>query len=82
MTLKINWVKILFLILVCIVIYNQVRIIKIIYENQDKLDQDPFVYGAIRYNIKEATCFITEYRTLYFNQSVSKFIIKNKPFFG
>jgi len=71
-------ITIIMLLLLSFAIYKQLEIIRLIKHNSAMLDADPFAYGAIKFGIGEAACFISDFKTLVFNQSGSKFIILQK----
>lgn len=70
--------KFLIILLLAFVIIKQGQIIKMVYDERDKLDADPLAYGAQRYNIAECTCLAGN-RTIVFSPSGSKIVISQKP---
>ena len=70
--------KIVMLILIVFVIYNQIKITRMVIQKAELLDSDPLVYGAKRFGINECSCFVSEGVMIYFNQNESKTIIQQK----
>lgn len=63
-------IKIIMIILIIFALFMQIKVTLMIYNNLDKLDADPLVYGAQKFNINECSCFIDD-KEIWFNQSIS-----------
>ena len=72
---NIDYVRVFMFILIAIIIFNQIRIVKILVDKQEMLDTDPLVYSANRYDIEYCTCIISPTRTIEFTKNYSKTII-------
>ncbi len=72
-----NSVKLVMVCILCVLLFYQIKLVEFVLLNYQDLKLDAFSYGARKFNINEATCYIDEKTILYFNQSGSKFIITN-----
>lgn len=60
------------LIAIVFAIIMQIRVTKLIYDNQETIETDPLVYAAKKYGLPNScTCPIDEEKTIIFNQSGS-----------
>jgi hypothetical protein len=76
--MKINYFKVIAIVLILVVIFYQIRIVSILIDKAELLETDPFVAGARSFNIDYCSCFISETATLEFTQNYSKITIRPK----
>lgn len=73
--------KIGLMILVAFAIIMQIRITKMVYDKQEILDANPLSYGASKYGIVDCTCYISESKQVWFNQSEVIVRVKQKSIY-
>lgn len=72
-------IKAVMIILLIVVMSYQVKIVSMIYEREEMFNSDPLSYGARKYGIDSCECPVNLEKTIWFNKTLSKTIIRAKP---
>jgi hypothetical protein len=68
---KISGVRIIMFVLIVIIIIGQIRITKMIMDKEEAITSEPLTYAAKAYGIDGCTCYLSESKSIFFNQTAS-----------